>query len=89
MIAIIKDIVIISGLATLYIVVKKVELKPTVFGKSSTALQMTTVLLMLLEGVGFEIKALLFTVMIITALSLFYSACTYVIIGINIYKESK
>lgn len=89
MIAMIKDIVIISGLRALYVVVKKVEIKPTTFGKASTALQMITVLLMLLQGVGFKIQTLLFIVMIITALVLFYSACTYVIIGIRIYRESK
>lgn len=89
LIAIVKDIVVVSGLTALYKVVKKVELKPTIIGKSSTAFQMTTVLMMLLYAVGLEIGVLLYIVMILTAFLLFYSTCTYVIIGVKMYRESR
>jgi len=88
LIAILKDIVILAGLAALYLVIKVVEMRPTPEGKASTAFQMITVLLILLQGVGIGYENILFASMIITALLLFYSMVTYIFMGINMYRES-
>ncbi|MDH3975491.1 MAG: CDP-alcohol phosphatidyltransferase family protein [Deltaproteobacteria bacterium] len=86
-IAIIKDLVIVSGYTVLRFLKNKVEMRPTSAGKSSTAFQMFTILLLLLNGVGIGNKVLLVSIMIMTGFLLFYSMITYVMIGFKIHRE--
>lgn len=86
LIVIVKDLVIITGTAFIYLKHKKLDIAPTFAGKASTAFQMATVLLILFNGLGYVNKEILLVAMIITAIILFYSILSYVIIGIRIYK---
>jgi len=85
--ALIKDLVTVSGYALLIYLKHKIDVKPIVAGKASTAFQMITILLILLNGVGIGNDILLLSVMFITALLLFYSMLTYVMIGFRINRE--
>ena len=86
LIAIIKDLTILTGSAFIHLKHKKLDIDPTFAGKTSTAFQMGTVLLILLHGLGYVTKEILLAAMIATAILLFYSIFSYVIIGIRIYK---
>ena len=86
LIAIIKDLTILTGSAFIYTKHKKMDIAPTFAGKTSTAFQMGTVLLILFHGLGYVTKEILLAAMIATAILLFYSIFSYVIIGIRIYK---
>lgn len=85
--AIIKDLVIVSGYAMLRLLKRKIQMKPTIAGKLSTALQMLTILLLLLQGVGIKNNTFLVSIMMLTACALFYSMITYVMIGLRINRE--
>lgn len=87
--AIIKDIVTVSGYALLLFLKNKIDVKPMLAGKASTAFQMLTILLILLNGMGIGNDAFLISIMSITALLLFYSMITYVMIGFRINREGK
>lgn len=86
LIAIIKELTILSGSAFIYLKHVKFDIEPTFAGKASTALQMATVLLILFHGLGYVTEEILLAAMIATAILLFYSISSYVIIGIRIYR---
>lgn len=86
LIIIVKDLTILTGSAFIHLKHKKLDINPTLAGKASTAFQMATVLLILFHGLGYLTKEILLAAMISTAILLFYSILSYVIIGIRIYK---
>lgn len=83
---IVKDLVILGGSAFIHLKHKKLDINPTLSGKASTAFQMATVLFILFHGMGYVTKEILLAAIIATAILLFYSIYSYVIIGIRIYK---
>lgn len=86
MLGIIKDLVILAGSALIHLKHKKLDIVPTFAGKASTAFQMATVLFILFRGLGYVTKEVLLAAIIATAILLFYSTFSYVMIGIKIYK---
>lgn len=85
--AIMKDLVIVSGYTLLRLLKRKFKIKATIAGKASTAFQMVTILLLLLNGVGIGNEKLIFFIMTVTSFLLFYSMVTYVMIGFKINRE--
>ena len=83
-----KDIVVVAGLLSLYISVKKVEIKPTMLGKITTVVQMVTIVLILINGLGIGNEAILFFAFTATSLLILISTTSYVITGIKAFREA-
>ncbi len=83
-VAFMKDAVLLAGLGALRLRGRKIEIDPTFAGKTSTTLQLITILLLLLNILGIVPGSLFFVCMVITAILLFYSMISYVIIGFRI-----
>lgn len=84
-----KEVIMVTGLIVLYLSAKKVEIKPTVAGKLTTFVQMVTLVLILLTGLGLGDKGLLFFAFVITSFLIFISTTGYVITGIKTYMEAR
>ena len=83
-----KEIIMLSGLLALYLSVKKVQIKPTLSGKMTTAFQMITILLILVSGMGVGHEWILFFAFVATSVLMLISTTGYVIIGIKAYREA-
>jgi len=86
-IILLKEVIILTGLAALYLLVQKVDIKPNLIGKLSTTLQMITVMVILLDGYGIYKGEMVGATLVITAAVVCLSSISYVILGTNIYKK--
>ena len=88
-ISFIKEIVILGGSALIQHKKKALHIEPTFAGKTCTAFQMLTVLLILLNEMGYITGELLLAVMMVTAILLLCSTWSYIVAGVNQYKGKK
>lgn len=83
--AILKEVIILSGCAALYLTIKKVEIKPTAAGKATTAIQTAVILLILLNEIGAWNERALFVAFIAASIFIIASTFSYVMMGLKMY----
>ncbi len=84
----IKEIVMLCGVFTLYLSIRTVEIRPTLWGKATTALQMTVMVFILLSGLGVVTETILIISFVVTAIFMAISTADYVKTGIKAYREA-
>ena len=85
----IKEIIIVSGLIALSFSVKKIDFKPTMLGKTTTVVEMVTIALILLNGIGLGHIILLYLSFMTTFVVILISTVSYVFVGMKAYKEAR
>ncbi len=84
---VLKEAVILSGCAALYIAAGKMEIHPLLLGKLTTALQMCVILLVLLNGLGIGNETVLSVVFVITSIFIVSATLHYIVTGLKIWQE--
>jgi len=88
LIALLKELILLSGYAVLRAKIQHVAIAPTITGKGATAAQMVTILFLLLNGFGAGNHMALNLLFAVTSALIIISTIGYVATGIKMYREA-